>query len=216
MYVSDNVRGRHLLELRNESANLYNLCVYQTLSQQKGDFHSVVCFSARCHPQTRSTFEWSGALRFVWAHMDDVRPGAICRAAQDWPCDSADRETNGVALIREHGAYRFDRAARETPPGSLAIHTDGTVPNGRVAVGLGLPLREDGRLHCLPSLVTSVAPNFTHILEPSINFWITFGDYETGEIIDPALVNNPFPIVFPADARMVRAVLNERNEWHIE
>lgn len=212
-HVSHGRSERYVLELRNESAHLYNLCVYQTLPERMEEIRSVVCFSMRCHPGTRTTFEWSGDARFIWARMTKLRAGEFCRAAQDWPCDAMDGASNGVSLIRECGAYRFEHAEQKTPSGSICIYTDGTIPNGQLAAGLGLRVFDDGRLRCLPTLVAEAVPNFSRILMPSTQLWATFGHYEVGEILDLALVNNPVRIDFPMDVYALTATLDERNEW---
>ncbi len=91
--------------------------------------------------------------------------------------------------------------------GSLYIMEDGRIPVGQASVGIGMS--------GFGTFVAPAQPNMNLIFTPNPEYWITFGTYVQGEVVDITAVNNPAQIKFPLNVYSMTAILNPDNTWTI-
>jgi len=191
----------------NNSSQLGSACVYQ---QDPGigmlDVLSLAWFSKAAAPTSRVQFNWTGDYSFVWSETGTLVPGAMFTASQTWDADLS--RTNQVQFTYlAGGAYTFQNQTHGPRPGSLYILEDGTIPPNQASVGIGMG--GSG------TFVMQAQPNMQAIFTPTPQYWITFGNYIQGEVLDLTTINNPAEIVFPPNVYSMTAILSPNNTWTV-
>jgi hypothetical protein len=65
--------------------------------------------------------------------------------------------------------------------------------------------------------VVSAEPNMEAVFTPGPNpsYWLTFGTYSQGQVMDLKAVHKPVRVVYPANVTSMTATLNPDNTWTI-
>src|SRR6478752_3202453 len=169
------------LVFQNQSTNQGSGCVYQE-EPNLGlpNVLSLAWFSKVAAPNTTITFSWSIDYSFVWAETGLLIPGVMFMAGQTLPADLS--TTNSVTLSYLGGAYQFQNQSSGPNAGSLYIREDGTVPLKMASVGIGMS--GSG------TFAVQAQPNMNLIFTPHPKYYITFGNFSRGEVLDPTSVTN--------------------------
>jgi hypothetical protein len=189
----------------NNSSQQGDACVYQQDPNIGPDVMSLSWFSKTAAPTTKIQFQWSIQYNFVWSQTGVLTPGVIFAASQTWDADLS--TTNKVTLNSNGGAYSFQNQTAGPAPGNLYISETGTVA-ANAAVGVGMS--------GFGTFVVQTQPNWNLVFTPHPEYWITFGTYTQGEVMDITSVNNPAQIKFPANIYSMTAILNADNTWTIQ
>ena len=200
----------HSLNVTNQSDFTGSICVYQTNPGQEKDkdLFSVAWFSKPCEPGVSVTFEWDLDYCFVWSETGQLEHGARFRASQVIPADLK-VPTNSVGFSHSDiGGYKFIDAPEMMAEGYLNVYSDNTVPNCRVSVGIGM----FGK----PTFVRLVGPNLTYSFHPKPTYWVTFGFYEEGQVIDANRVTQSAKVVFDGGNTDRSIYLDGSNLWRGE
>jgi hypothetical protein len=194
----------YTLNFTNNSAQSGNICVFQQdPSLDDPNVFSLAWFTQYNNPNTNATFSWSIDYSFVWEQTGVVAPGVIFNATQNISADLA--TTNEITLDYD-GAFEFTNQGPGIA-GSLKIIETPNVPVGKVAVGIGMS--------GVGTFVTQGGPNLTAIFTPSPQYWVAFGNYEAGQVLDITVINNPQQVSFQDGVYSMTAVLNYDNTWTI-
>lgn len=190
----------------NNSKQTGSACMYQ----QDPDITipnvmSLAWFTKSAHPTTRVSFSWSIDYNFVWSETGSLVPGVIFMASQTWAADLSTE--NQVTFTQSGGAYTFQNQQQGPRQGSLFITEDGTIPANMASVGVGMS--------GFGTFVVQAQPNMNLVFTPHPEYWITFGNYVQGEVMDISSVSNPAKIEFPPNVYSMTAVLNADNTWTI-
>ena len=62
----------------------------------------------------------------------------------------------------------------------------------------------------------TATPNFSFIFQPHPRYWIAFGDYKVGTVMDIESMSNIKEVVFETDIYNKEITLKEDNTWQIE
>jgi hypothetical protein len=197
---------KYTLLFVNNGTNTGNACIYQN-DPDIGvpNVMSLAWFSKQAHPTTRIKFEWTLDYSFMWSETGVLASGVDFEASQVWPADLT--SSNKVAFTDENGAYTFENQTSGTP-GSLIIVNDGTIPARQASVGIGMSGQG--------AFVVQAQPNLTQTFTPHPKYFITFGNYEAGEVLDIGSITSPAEIVFPPNVYSMTAILNEDNSWTVK
>ncbi len=191
----------------NDSTNRGDACVYQT-DPQLGvpNAMSLAWFSKTAFPTTTVVFTWTIDYSFTWAETGELVPGVLYVASQTWAADLT--KLNTVDFDMQDGAFTFSNERSEPPAGSLVIHESQNIPLNKASVGIGMSGAGTFAVQAQPSL------NLTFTPHPK--YWITFGNYTAGEVLDIQTLTNPVEIAFPANVYSMTAILNQQNQWLVE
>ncbi len=167
---------------------------HATIYQQAPEPMATLAWMARtCHPDTRVTFSWQLRYDFVWGQQSDLRPGADYQLGQSVGTDLD--SLNRITLDFADGGFRFDDQTSGAP-GSLAVKESGAVPgNGfrdQGCVGIGMS--------GAGTAVTPTEPNTWLQFDPRPRYWIGFGHYPAGTVLDPTGLVAPLQVQFPGGA----------------
>jgi hypothetical protein len=195
----------YTLNFLNNSSNAGDVCVYQT-DPDIGvpNVMSLAWFSEFNHPTTQVQFQWQIDYSFVWGQTGQLLPGVLFSASQAWPADL--QNTNQVTLTYER-AYTFANQTFGPHDGTLYITEDRTLPLKDASVGIGMS--------GAGTFVVQAEPNLNLLFTPHPRYWITFGDFTPGEVLDTESITNVAEIVFPPNIFTMSAVLNKDNTWTV-
>lgn len=169
---------------------------------------SLAWFSEPAHPGTTVEFDWSIIYNFVWSRQGELIPGVTFKASQTINTEPSDITKNSIGFTKEAGAYRFTETNRTTKSGTLGIYTDQTVPHGEASVGVGMS--GSG------TFAVTATPNYSFAFTPHPKYWVVFGTYEKGEVMDIESLTSTAEIIFEPDVYSMKAILKNDNTWEVK
>lgn len=190
----------------NKSTNSGDVCIYQTNPTLVQGVMTLAWIAKSAHPTTSIQFEWYDDYDFVWSEKGELEPGIIFKASQVWSADLNNSNKVGFTLVDD--AYTFRDQTRGLP-GDLFIEMDHNIPLNKASVGIGMSGSATFAANAQPNITLSFHPD-------SSSYWITFGSYEMGEVLDVTQITNKAQLNFPANIYSLTATLNQDNTWTIE
>ena len=194
---------QYTVVFQNNSANAGTVVLYQ--QQPAPGTMPLAWLTKYAYPTTRVTFTWSLDYDFVWSQTGVLVPGIVASAAQVWPADL--NTTNQVTLTYDR-AFTFTNQTAASQAGSLVVLADSTIPVNTVSVGIGMS--------GAATMLVQAQPNMSYVFTPHPQYWISYGNYTTGEVIDADSMTNPAQIVFPPNIYSMTATLNADDTWTIQ
>jgi len=140
-----------------------------------GNVFSLAWFTRPTAPGSQVTFTWGLDYSFVWSETGLLQPGINFAASQAVAADP-DRQ-NLIQLTKDtYGATTFGASNGNGALGSLTIQQLSNVTPNKTSVGIGMS--GSG------TFAVQAAPNMTAVFTPHPNYWVVFGNYETGDVMD--------------------------------
>ena len=193
------------LTVQNDSFNTGSICVYQTVPKQDKNLLSLAWFSKTCHPGTKVKFGWSIDYSFCWSESGVLTPGVVFDATEMKEADPADPSNNATGFSKKDGAYLFTPTQRHPSDGCLGVYLDNTVAHGEAAVGVGM----GG--HAAFAAVAS--PNYDMTFSPHPQYWVVFGTFTEGEVMDLNRCTRSCNVKFPTNVYSKTITLKDDNTW---
>ncbi|MBY5344364.1 hypothetical protein [Rhizobium leguminosarum] len=167
-----------------------------------GNVFSLAWFARPTAPGSRLTFTWGVEYSFVWSETGLLQPGINFSASQTVPADP-DRQ-NLVQLTKDqYGATTFGSPSGTGALGSLTIQQLSNVAPNKTSVGIGMS--GSG------TFAVQAAPNMTAVFTPHPNYWVVFGNYETGDVMDIQDVTEAVEVTYGGSLTSRTAELNLEN-----
>ncbi len=190
----------------NHSSQTGSACVYQQDPDLTiPDVMSLAWFAKAATPTTSIVFRWTIDYDFVWSETGSLVPGVLFVASQTWPADLSTQ--NQVTFSQAGGAYTFQNQQKGPRGGSLYITEDGTIPVGQASVGIGMS--------GFGTFAVQAQPNMNLVFTPHPQYWITFGTYTQGQVMDISAVSSAAQIQFPPNVYSMTATFNPDNTWTV-
>lgn len=199
---------KYTLTVNNKSKKYGNICVYQTLPEQPDNLLTLAWFSKAAHPDTMVEFNWTTDYNFVWSDQGELKTGVTFKASQVVAADPSNIAKNTIGFTKQYDAYRFMEIEKTTKEGRLGIYTDQTVPHGEASVGIGMS--GNG------TFAMTATPNYNFVFQPHPRYWLAFGTYQVGEVMDIEAMSNIVEVEFGPDVYSKVVTLREDNTWKIE
>lgn len=198
---------QYSIQFVNNSTNSGDFCVFQTPpDMSNSNILSLAWLTKRCHPKNyRLKFTWSIDYNFTWSEVGELIPGVVFDAHQLWPADLV--TANHVDFTRYDGAYTFLDQRKGAQAGNLYIHQDDTIPLREASVGIAM----GGKA----SFAVEAQPNLTEVFIPHPTYWVAFGDYVEGQVLDVETITNKAVVEFPPNVYNMTATLGADNAWTI-
>jgi len=190
----------------NNSVNTGAICIYQTspdITEPK--VMSLAWFSKVAHPKTQVSFDWSIDYSFVWDETGLLIPGVTFDASQSLPTDLSSK--NMVTLDYSEGAFVFENQTKGAKNGTMYITCDGNLPLNVASVGIGMS--------GAGTFVVQAQPNINLNFTPHPTYWVTFGNYTPGQVLDIGEITNKQKLEFGANIYNLDVVLNRDNTWTV-
>lgn len=204
MLIAENYT--YSLRATNNSSNAGDFCLYQQCAcTEVPRAMSIAWFAKRNHPHTSVAFRWRIEYSFLWSESGILAPGAVVDASQVFAANL--QNLNKITLTYTDGAYNFINQTKGAQPGKLYIVQDQNIPLKQACVGIGIS--------GLGTCVVQAQPNMTLNFNPCPNYYLAFGAYTQGEVLEAATINNPVEILYPANVYSMTAILNPDNSWSV-
>ncbi|MBZ5760799.1 MULTISPECIES: hypothetical protein [Rhizobium] len=140
-----------------------------------GNIFSLAWFARPTAVSSKVTFTWGLDYSFVWSETGLLQPGINFAATQNVAADPNGQ--NVVQLTQDgFGATTFANPAGTGAIGSLTIQQLSNVQPNYTSVGIGMA---GSGTHAVQA-----APNMTAVFTPHPNYWVIFGNYTTGDVMD--------------------------------
>lgn len=197
----------YTLTFQNNSSNAATVCIYAT-APDNGDskMMSLAWLTQPSNPMTRSNFDWNIDYSFAWSETGELMPGVIFEPSQTSNVNPEGE--NAVTLTYDNQGYNFSDKTSAFPGGSLIVRQSSTVPQHNASVGIAI----SGQ----PALAVEAQPNTDLTFTPHPSYWITFGDYESGEALDLQEIPDSFAINYPANFFSAVVTLDMNNNWSVD
>jgi len=205
--------SQYSIVFQNNSSNFGNAAVYQTDANiGVPNVMSLAWFSQSAYPTTNIVFDWDVDYSFVWGETGVLIPGVTFSASQTWAADPVtanqiDLTFAGQPTLVTPPAFTFTNLTAAGTAGSLTIAQDGTIPMNLGSAGLAV----SGS----PAFVAPAQPNINLVFTPHPSYWITFGNYTPGQVLDVESITNSAQIPFPPNVYTMYATCNADNSWSI-
>jgi hypothetical protein len=190
----------------NQSSNTGDVCIYQTSPNiDNPNVMSLAWLTKAAHPTTNVKFNWSIDYDFEWAETGELVPGVVFEASQVWAANLTNQ--NSVRLNYLQGAYTFDNLSQTGEEGKLYIEESSTIPLKEASVGIGMSGKG--------TFAVQAQPNLNLVFTPHPTYWITFGNFIQGEVLDITEISNSLQVDFPPNVYTMVATLGQDNTWSV-
>lgn len=167
-----------------------------------GNVFSLAWFARATAPSSRVTFTWGLDYSFVWSETGILQAGINFSATQTLPADPNGQ--NIVQLTQDtYGATTFANPGGSGSLGSLTIQQLTNVVPNRTSVGVGMA--GSG------TFAVQAAPNMTAVFTPHPNYWVIFGNYVTGDVMNIEDVTSAVEVTYGGALTTRTAVLGLGN-----
>lgn len=198
---------------QNNSELTGAFCIFQTLRHQEpvltAQARSLSWLTKKVHSRTGTQFIWTDNLFFVWGEYAAYE---VIHTASKLKADMDNPNRRSALLSYQDGAYILKYSNRaDADEGKLLIHADDTVRNNEVVVGIGNFVNVSS---CsVGAIVYDTLKNFNYPIQPVVDYYVTFGNYKSGQIIDLSDIVTPVKkIPFTPDKLSFKATMRKDNQ----
>lgn len=202
--------SQYSMTFLNNSSLFGNFCLYLKDPRQEIDpnLFTLAWLVQPCFQGTKAVFTWNIEYGLTWAESGKQGGGKV-----DFTCsetriiDPSDAENNALGITKQNGAYHFVDGVKSYPKGALGVRSDHTIP----VEGLSLGITMSGQ----PAFALPATPNFSFCFEPHPEYWVAFGNFVPGEVIDVNTVSSTAKVAFPFGEFDRTVTFNEDNSWTV-
>jgi rhizosphere induced protein len=193
---------RYTLTFVNNSSRFGTACLYQVASDSEvPDAQSLSWFTRDVDSQASVDFDWTLDYGFVCSQSGPLAPGKVFGVPPHLSANLT--TTNEVTFSRapsEAPLYAFGSQTAGPRAGSLYIHEDHTVRAGEASVGISMS--------GAGVFAIQAQPDSDLVFTPHPAYWLTFGRFQQGEVLDIGAIINSAKIDFPAGVYAMTVTLN--------
>jgi hypothetical protein len=169
---------------------------------------SLAWFAKIAHPTVKVYFQWSIDYSFIWAETGLLKPGIPFLPSQLVDADPQGKKgPNEIQFTYQEGGFTFSNPSKQGIPGALTINTIGGFPDYKASVGIGMAGQG--------IYAVQAYPQTTYTFRPQPKYWVAFGDYTQGEVLDINQIGNKVEVVFPSNVYAMTAIYGPDGNWTI-
>ncbi len=197
---------KYQLNVQNNSTQTGSFCIFQELPDVNVPGIVTLAWLAKsAHPTTHLEFQWGLDYCFVWHKTKSLSPGTIVESGQSWDANLS--TLNHINFNFENGAYTFSNPSQGDYEGNLYIDQTKRVRANDASVGIGMSGKG--------AFAVASQPNMKVIFTPKPAYWLIFGNFEEGEVIDITKVtDNALKLQFEGTTEM-NVELTGANTWSV-
>lgn len=194
----------YTLRFKNRSGSQHDfLCYQQGINVNTPYVYTLAWFAKPVANGVDVDFMWTIDYSFVWSEQGTLKPGITFKAQQVIPADLT--SANLVTFTDIEDAFQFGTPNASGAAGSLTIDCDSTIAKGAAMVGMGL---SGQGTHVVPA-----EPNFAAVFSVHPEYWISFGSFVPGQVVDTQTMVNSEQVDFPVNVYGMTATLDSGNNW---
>lgn len=216
----DKVPTTYTVTVINKSTQSGNFIIYQIFPEQKTNskLYSLAWETKTLHTNQKTIFQWNDNYSFMWAETGKLSignnvTGAITKEIKD--ADPSDPTKNIITLTKKGDVFLFENSTTTGENNKLTIQTDNKIINDVTSVGIA---RNDK-----PVIAMNASINEIYKFTPAPTYWIIFGGFKEGEVLDLTsihhptknLFSKPMEIVFPLNVDKISITFKEDNTWEV-
>jgi hypothetical protein len=191
------------LKVTNNSTMDGNFCVFQEVPDVNvPGIMTLAWLSKRARSGTDVTFTWELTYSFVWSEQGELKPGVKFMASET--LSGADLVNYNQVGFDYEGTYKFKDLTQGPRSGSLHIRAGAEISPQQAAVGIGMS--------GVATFVVPAQPNIELYFTPHPKYYLVFGNYEQGVVIDITQTNKVAEIKFDNTFTVTKS-LNQKNLW---
>ena len=164
---------------------------------------ALAWFSKFSNPGTTLQFQWVIDWGFSWSDTGPLRGGVIYHSFQDLPITGG---TDNKVTLDYNGAYEFTHQIPGDDANRFYIKEDGSIPVGSSA---SVAITMAGS----PVYATQAKPNHNITASPHPTYYVAYGDYKPGQVIDVSEINNPLELPYATGIYSLTTTLNADFTW---
>lgn len=190
----------------NNSMNRGSFMIFQKPQNfSQGNVFSLAWMARMCSPQTNTAFNWKQDYAFSWSQTGQLVPGVRFTASQMIPADP--KNQNSIRLDY-NGSFSFQDPNPGGSSGTLTVQDSASIPMNKAAVGIAM---SGSTIYA-----SQAQPNTNQIFTAQPNYWIAFGNYQEGEVLDISRIWNTAALNFPPGVTRINVTLNQDNTFTIQ
>ena len=194
----------YTLRFKNRSDSQHDFLVYQKgIEVNMPNIYTLAWFAKPVANGVDVDFTWTIDYSFVWSEQGQLKPGITFHANQVVVGDLL--TANLIDFSKVDGAFQFGKPTGTGASGSLTIDGDNSIPKHAAKVGIGM---SGYGTHAIDA-----EPNFAAVFTPHPGYWITFGSFEAGEVLDIQSLVKAEEVKFPGNVFEMTAMLDSGNKW---
>jgi len=192
----------------NNSNQAGTACLYQQDSGHYGPGAMSLAWMARpAYPNMSVVFSWTIDYSFFWAETGALKPGVQVNPGQTIPADP--RDSNSIVLTSPAPYnFRFDSPQQRSQQGTFYVTGDASIPPNTVTFGIGMS--------GAGTFGVQAQPNYTNVFTPHPSYWLTFGNYQQGQVLDVDSMVEAVRVEFPGNVYDMRVTLNPDNTFTVQ
>jgi hypothetical protein len=196
----------YTLRFKNRSESQYDFLVFQQgIDVNEPNGYTLAWFTRQVANGVDLDFTWTVDYAFVWSDQGTLKPGITFEARQVIPADLT--TANLVTFTDVDGAFQFGTPTAGGTAGSLTIDEANTIPKNMAKVGIGMSGQG--------THVIDAEPNVGAVFTPHPEYWIGFGFFKQGQVLDIQSLVNAQQVPFSANVFQMTATLDSGNNWTI-
>ncbi|MDH4473227.1 MAG: hypothetical protein QE487_11520 [Fluviicola sp.] len=198
--------ARYQVTITNNSSQNTTFILFQKdPSQDQYQGLSVVWKSQRLSPRSKATFDWARDFCFVAGNTGQLTPGV--KFNDESMMDADPNGSNNAAILDSNGRSCQLGLGQGGQRGRLTLTTGNSVsPQPQFSAGMGM----EGSA----TVIVQARPGMNYQFSPDTEYWIAFGNYEDGQVLNPN-VQNAARISFSNGVTKMNVVLNQDGSYTI-
>ncbi len=195
---------KYTLSVDVQSTITGNVCIFQEMPDTNASkILTLAWLSKRAHHGTQLLFDWTLDYNFKWGTKGSLGRTAHFAASQTVPANLS--TNNQISFNYEDGAYKFSETSQNpSSEVNLYINQGGNVKSNDALVGIGMS--GSG------SFVVESQPNLKLIFRPKPVYYVIFGDFIQGQIMDITELSNVHKLVYDGTTDK-HLTLTDKNVW---
>ncbi len=153
-------------------------------------------------PTSKVQFSWTVDWGFSWAETGELKPGIQFLASETYDPTGGKNQIS----LDYNGAYMFTDPTQGTDPARFYLKESSKIPvSSKASVGM--------TMSGSTVYATQARPNNNLTFSPHPRYFLAYGNYEPGEVIDVSTVNNPLELAYPTGVYSLTTTLNADDSW---
>ena len=194
----------YILNVINNSTQTGSFCIFQEQPDINMPGITTLAWLAKpAHPSTLLEFVWGLDYSFVWSRSTNLKPGTIVKTSQAWDANLS--TMNKVKFDLTNGAYTFSNQSQGAHEENLYIEQTNRVNSNEASVGIGMSGKG--------TFLVSSQPNMNVIMTPKPTYWLVFGDFKEGEVLDTTKITETALRLQYKGTKVMNVEFTGNNTW---
>lgn len=185
----------------------FRFCLYQDIPGRfNSEIYQLAWVVQPCAYGEQIKFTWTTSYQYQWGVLEEFENGARFDPSSNFPCELDELEENSIQLVSVGNTYQFQRNHHSNIGGNLPIRKGKDIDKS-IAVGIAM----DGK----SVFATQGNSSVSSLIVPQPDYYVTFGNFKEGQVIDRQAAIDPLKIEFTGSNHL-EITLDEGFQWHVK